>query len=422
MKNIKFAFGIIILCLFSLNLSAQPGITTDRDVTFLHGLGESGEDWQPFVDFFNTNEPRRLSPSNPTFTSSGGLNNITSSANIRTSFDANSLAICHSLGGVVARRLDRTTTIGGIVTIGSPLDGAPSANSSLNGNVANAIGDAAYAIGRGPLASFGFGNFGVQIFGNFFGSSVLPGLLEGIISPSNFGDVATMSDVQVGGSGIEADKNAPPTNTPKISIWGNEESPIHWNIIKTSANIPMPTIADVLGYAYLATSIVYGTIAAINWYNPYGWYCAYTAYQWFAGYDWIINDSERIYNNLIGSDMVVQQCVNLTYTYCTFPDSRCAYTPQSWQYCMTRCTDYTNNVCFNVHNNGISDAFIPAVSQRGDGSPSWRTGAQMVIQREALGVNHLEELDANNQEMQARFNEIFNASNGIPQVFRIDRR
>jgi pimeloyl-ACP methyl ester carboxylesterase len=424
MKNIKFIFGIMVLCWLPLSIFGQVGVTQDRRVTFLHGLG-GADQWDPFVDFFeNGPNSRRMDIANNNYSSAGGFNTI--AAGITGNFGSTSIAICHSMGGVIARRLDNTqaAVMGGIITVGSPMDGAPVANSTVNGDVGRAIGDANYALIRGPLATIFGASFSVQIFGNTFGALILPGILGNAIT-SLGNDAATLSDLKVGGSGIEADKNASPTNTPKISIWGNEDSPTHWNITDDKKPdwlnwVNISTAADVLGYAYLAVGITHGVIAAINWYNPYGWYNAYAAYQWYAGYDWIMNDSERIYNNLIGSDMVVQQCVDLTYTYCTFPDSRCAYTPQNWQYCMTRCTDYTNNVCFNVHNNGISDAFIPGVSQRGEGSRSWRVGGLSATTIEAPHMNHAEELQPGNREMTDIFDDIFTGRQ-FP-VFRIDRR
>jgi hypothetical protein len=72
------------------------------------------------------------------------------------------------------------------------------------------------------------------------------------------------------------------------------------------------------------------------------------------------------------------------------------------------------------HNNGLSDAFIPSVSQRGDGSRSWQIGTQPVILREAVGVNHWEETQPQSVEMRAIFNQIFSGS--IDPVFRVDRR
>ncbi|NJN34963.1 MAG: hypothetical protein HC817_12625 [Saprospiraceae bacterium] len=84
------------------------------------------------------------------------------------------------------------------------------------------------------------------------------------------------------------------------------------------------------------------------------------------------------------------------------------------------------NICANVHSNGLSDAFIPAASQRGDGRGSWRWDAdgKQVPTREAFGVNHTEETDPNNAEMRRVFGEIFlgNPFDGIDPVFRIDQR
>jgi hypothetical protein len=433
MKNIKFIFGIIALCWLPLSIFAQPGITFNRNVTLLHGLNGNGT-WNGFDNFFRNQDNRRMSTRNASFTSDGGFATITADAINQSILGTD--AICQSMGGVIARRIDRLATspngtFGGIITVGSPLDGAPIAGASFDGRVYGAIGDAAYALGRGPLASFGGATFGVQLGGNLFGSQILPGLLEALIPPPTLSEQATLVDLRVGGNGIEADKNADPTNTPKISIWGNEDSPIHWNILDDSKPSSLnflnsiggvPTAMDVLGYAYLAVGIVYTAIAIVNWYNFYGWYSAYTAYQWYAGYDWIMNDSERIYNNLIGSDMVEQQCFSYLSNNCHPPDTRyCEQNPGNWQRCPLTCDPVTINYCVQVHNNGVSDAFIPALSQRGEGSRSWRTGGgQAVTTIEAMHMNHKEELQPGNVEMTSIFDDVFTGRHH--PVFRIDHR
>jgi hypothetical protein len=134
---------------------------------------------------------------------------------------------------------------------------------------------------------------------------------------------------------------------------------------------------------------------------------------------WI--EKERIYNNLIGSDMVVEQCYQ-TLTQFIVYDNECDDIPSRWKDCKRTVQTATVTNCVQVHNNGISDAFIPAVSQRGDGSRSWRVGTQTVPTREAMHTNHFEELQPESDEMRAIFDEIFGARNGISQVFRIDRR
>jgi pimeloyl-ACP methyl ester carboxylesterase len=281
MKNIKFIYGILALCWLPLSMDAQPGITQNRRVNFLHGLNGSNGSWNPFATFLRDQDNRRMNITNPSFTSDGGLGAIASDASGQSVLNPDAIAICHSMGGVIARRIDRAATspnqtFGGIITVGSPMDGAPVANSVVNGDAGRAIGDAFYAISRGPLASLGFANFTVQFFGNSVGAFFLPEWLDRTIGPSAFGnDAATLNDLKVGGSGIESDKNANPTNTPKISIWGNEDSPTHWNIIQTGSHLPtvalngfpvqltVPELATGLSYAYLAGSIVCATIAII---------------------------------------------------------------------------------------------------------------------------------------------------------------
>ena len=422
MKNIKLNLWVMVAaCWLPLSILAQPGITSNRNVVLLHGLQETNG-WVAFSNFFTGPDNRRMNADAPNFSSQGGLGSIASGVS-SSNFGSNSLTICHSLGGVVARRLDKANTpMGGIITVGSPMDGAPIANAVADGRAANAVSDGINTMARGPLATLGFINPLITVAGNAIGASFLPLLVQSQVNPSNFGGSATINDIGVGGSGIEQDKNASPTNTPKISIWGNENSPIHWNLIASQTGENVPGIANDLSTVYEVAFFVHIGIAAWNWWNPAGWWSAYAAYEWYGGWQWIANDSERIWNNLIGSDLVATQCYTYDTQFCTYPDDRCDDTPSNWQYCQLICTPGTASTCVQVHNNGISDAFIPATSQRGNGSDSWRNGNTAIIQRQAPGVNHQEEVDPNNTEMQVRFNEIFLGQGDIPSVFRIDRR
>jgi pimeloyl-ACP methyl ester carboxylesterase len=432
MKNIKFAFDILALCWLPLSIFAQPGITENRSVTFLHGLQGNANNWRPFTTFFSGQDNRRMNVNNTSFTSQGGLEAIATDAREKSILNANAIAICHSMGGVIARRIDRTATapterFGGIITVGSPLDGAPVANSIVNGNVATAVSDGISCLSRGPWASLGLLNFAIPIFGNIGTVYVLPNSIAEKLDATSFGGSATINDLKVSGSGIEQDKNAAPTNTPKISIWGNENSPIHWHILESQLGKPIGQYADIASYVYLAGAITHGAIAVFNWWNPYGWYNAWASYEWYVGYDWIANDSERIYNNLIGSDMVVQQCYTVQRDYYYWNQDCDDATVEQWRRCrLIYGGTIPVNYCDQVHNNGISDAFIPAVSQRGDGSRSWRVGGQLVTTREALEINHEEELhpNANNNVMQNIFAEIFRAEpgTGIDPVFQINKR
>jgi pimeloyl-ACP methyl ester carboxylesterase len=435
MKNIKLFIGVIMLALqLPLSILAQPGITTNRNVLFLHGLNGDNTDWQPFVSRFSTfgSDARRMNSFNQSYTSTGGLSNITSSVSTSGS-GVSSIAICHSMGGVVARRLDKNSNgslVGGIVTVGSPLDGAPIANALTDGRATYAVSNAVSLMSRGPLATLGFISPLITFTGNSLGALYLPDLVNVALNVNRFGGSATVNDLKVGGSGIEQDKASTPTSTPKISIWGNEESPIHWNIFGTSIGENVAQRADNFSKYYELSFYAHLSIACANFWNPAGWWSHWAAGEWYLGYNWISNDSERIWNNLIGSDMVGTQCFSYQSQYCYFPDERCDDTPGQWQFCQVGCIPTTGNTCVQVHSNGLSDAFIPFVSQRGEGSNSWRVRnangniSAAVVKIEALGVNHLEELDAGNGEMQRAFSRIFLAepSSGIAPVFQINPR
>ena len=128
------------------------------------------------------------------------------------------------------------------------------------------------------------------------------------------------------------------------------------------------------------------------------------------------------FSNLIGSDLVATQCYQyptIIYEY----DENCVDIPRLWKNCKVTCDPVTLTRCVQVHSNGISDAFIPATSQRGDGSLSWRQGQSFVSTIEAFGVNHQEEVQADNAEMQSAFDKVFSgqSSRGSSAPFQINR-
>jgi pimeloyl-ACP methyl ester carboxylesterase len=425
MKNIKAIMGIWLLSMsIPLSIMAQPGVTSNRNVVFIHGLMGSSSSWQAFTDDFTSGvNERRMNADRAQHGTSGGINFAASEIN-SPNFGSQSLVIGHSMGGVIARHLDLNNmrTIGGIINVGGPLDGAPAANALVDGRAAAAVSNAATQMIRGPLATLGFISPIITVAGNAIAADRLPGEINKLLNVNTFGGSQTVNDLKVGGAGIEQDKNANPTTTPKVSIWGNENSPTHWNIATTGTGINVPEIADDVADFYNTMFYVHIGTGSFNFWNPWGWFSFWAAGEWNAGANWVEYQSESDWNHLIGSDMVVQQCVDMTYTYCTYPDSRCAYTPQNWMYCVTRCTDYTRNVCFNVHNNGVSDAFIPAISQQGQGSKSWRTNGAVSPSFEAPGADHLEERDPNNAGMQSAFERVFTLEGGLPDVFRVNRR
>jgi hypothetical protein len=417
MKNIKLFIGFLMFALqLPLSILAQPGITSDRNVKLIHGLGDQGG-MQPFANFFTGQDNRRMFALTPNYVSGNGLDAAANQIPINSSpisninSDANTVFIGHSLGGVITRHLNNSNAMAGIITVGSPLDGAPIANAVLDGRVTYAVNDGATQLLRGPLATIGFINPLLTLFGHIVQVTFLSDEMGKALN--RFSNSTIVNDIKVGGSAIEQDKAASPTSTPKISIWGNENSPVHWNLLTSLApGQDVAQTADALSTIYEVSFFVHLGIGASLWYSPWGWWALWASYEWYNGWQWISNDSERVWNNLIGSDMVALQCYNYPSLICYYPDTRyCENHPGAWN-CQLTCDPITLTSCAQVHSNGMSDSFIPITSQRGEGSSSWRTGS---------GGNHQDEVDANNGEMQAKFNTIFAAA-GVDQVFRIDRR
>ncbi|NJN34962.1 MAG: hypothetical protein HC817_12620 [Saprospiraceae bacterium] len=321
MKNIKILIPFFVATVFLMaTINAQVGVTSNRDVVFIHGLNDVNG-WDNFSNFLTNT--RRMNSDEPNHNSQGGFGTLASNI-FSPNFGNQSLVIGHSLGGSIARRLNRIgRPMGGIITVGSPLEGAPIANALLDGSAANAVQDAIFHLSRGPLADLGFINPLITVGGHAVGAVFLPDIIDDALNIDDFGGAVTLNDIKVGGLGTTQDKFATFTPTPKVSIWGNEVSPVHWNLLSSSTQQDVVEIADDLSTFYETSFWVHTGIAAINFWNPAGWWSAFAAHEWHAGWAWIDDDSERIWNNLIGSDLVAQHCWVEEVTYCYFVDVIC---------------------------------------------------------------------------------------------------
>lgn len=427
--------ALLLLVLHPLSMSAQPlpGINADRNVIFLHGLNDNQNAWARFINRYNSIVERRwINSSNPSYLSAGSLNNIANQLTAIGGTGASSIAICHSLGGVIARDLDNRNPgnfVGGLITIGSPLDGAVVANSVLDGTASTCISNSTSTMLRGPYATLGFTLSPLFTFNaNNFTALFLPDAIQFVLLLSNLGSLETMADLQVGGNGIEQAKAIAPTATPKISIWGNENTPTHWNILGTMKKKDVAGIAEATSDFYEVMYWYHIARGAGGWWNAWGWWNFYAAYEWYAGMDWVDNDSERVWNYIVGSSLTGTQCYQETRDFFYYDMTTCDdMLPRQWANCQLIWEPRTITTCIPAYSNGQSDAWIPASSQRGDGSNSWRVASgatsNEVLKREAVGVNHFEELDGTNTVMQGIFRDIFDRTDvRVAPVFQINRR
>jgi pimeloyl-ACP methyl ester carboxylesterase len=300
MRKINSKFVIVFTLIFlTINSNAQ-----DRNIIWAHGLGGDQTHWEHYENLFN-NE-RQINSVNEQYTSGSGINtatvslrvNINNNLNTSQENDSRNLGIGHSLGGVVLRNLDMTTSgtsnqrIGGLITIDSPNYGAPIVNSIQNGDVTSAAQNGCDKLSKGPVAQIL--PMPLNIIGNFFNDDICNAFINNdLIEP--FGNNTTANNL-LPNSAILSDINNFPSTMPRISIWGEENSPVHWRTLGSFMNYGDSDYA-LADHVNIARGIyngffIYNTSMAIvcavgGFWNPFCWgmtgVYTYRAVQWKKG-------------------------------------------------------------------------------------------------------------------------------------------
>lgn len=412
---------IFLLLGLTLGLSLQTR-AQDRNALWIHGYNGDESTWRDFsfktsgLNAFISLPPGytgyKLSSYRPwTYDTESGANSFISQIIDRNPgvFQNNMITVAHSFGGVAARHMDRTDAthkLGGIITVGSPLNGAGIASSINSRAFTLFCEDAVLQLSRGLKSTLSIVGAPYIVLG--VGAAEIIADILAIVKTS---PTQSTQEMAIGSNFITDDINASPTSTPKVSIYGNEVSPVHWNFLKSTTGINFPTIMTVWDDASLAAFVIYGTIGMIelfvNFLNPSAYLNLWRSYEWLAGHFWI-EDSERMWNVLIGSNIPAPvQCNTYTGFVCSYSNNANFMNPSCWQ---------TVTSCYGPQMLGKSDGFIPCSSQIGLGSNSW-AGVPTI---EAFNVNHSNEHDVNNAEMQSKFAAIFNGTYG--DYFKTDPR
>ena len=138
-----------------LALVASAGtrpVAQDRPVVFVHGVGSSPDTWQDTAA--RLQGTLQIVPGLATVT---WRNSLESQGNELQSqfgaFPGSTIAIGHSLGGIVSRQWGRQHQLAGVITVGSPNRGAPIANNindwaGYNSSLFGAVGTAFYWLGN----------------------------------------------------------------------------------------------------------------------------------------------------------------------------------------------------------------------------------------------------------------------------------
>lgn len=208
--------------------------------------------------------------------------------------------------------------------------------------------------------------------------------------------------------------------TPRVYIWGNENSPIHWRLLSSTLrqnnnqgwqngeDQEWADIARNFADVYEANAIANAaaSVAAAIALNPSAVYFAWVSLEWKAGRDYIRTTSESDWANLIGAESgyvynsstyVTNVCTN-EYYYGTCGQYQ---DPLVRQACQNNCFQ-TVSYTYTFAVQSRSDGQVAGYSQRADAS-QWQVPAQN--QYEAVGVNHIEMRGHSN--MTGRLRDVF---------------
>ncbi len=303
-------FRILIIYIVC-SISSTMAFCQDRNVSWLHGLGGSGIVWDDVEDEFDMVRKINTADNSPSYNSFNGITPPTTSLMSILPTDMNSLVVGHSMGGIVARNIDIASSgnkMGGIITVGSPNNGAAIANSLINGDVGRATETACNSLFAGPTSEIPGINIIInsiipEVICEVMEHTLVESLLESQNNPSttNLAVQSTqINSLNLGTSGI-----------PLISIWGDERSPVHWRLVSsietsnTDENKWVNTAEDFRSFyndiflIHTSAAVVTGVLGFIN---PAFWTKtishSYRAFQWKRGANWF-DRSESIWNGLI---------------------------------------------------------------------------------------------------------------------------
>ncbi len=392
MKNIKLIYVLSLVLLMVMVNTA----TAQTDVIWVHGYGETtNTQWASYSQLFL--QERQMTTDNRFYTNTDGIVNMGNRVRVSiTEGNANTILVGHSMGGVAAAEADEG--VRGIITFGSPIDGAHIADAVANGAVGRETSYAIREMIAGPASQF-FANFIVAIIVNQSISGGLMGrlienMITNIITASHNND--SFRDLKTNSAYMNSKSFL--TATPKISVWGNENSPAHYRLASSAksngANDTeiVNVVSQVTGVyqGFQTRNHIAGAAAIVGgFWNPWAWGVAalkfYRASQWRRGKDYL-NGSEASYKWLVGAYRYE------TTTYRSYERIPCGgSTGEDWERIIPidlgeNCNQWhwvTRSYTRLIQE--ASDGFIAKSSQIGSNTASWNP-----TQVEARGVNHME--------------------------------
>ena len=449
------------ILLFILSSSATL-FAQDRNVLWVHGLGNDAHFWDR--QFSNAHRYYRIRSSGFTHPTNEGVQNYAN----RLRQDAEpikgdrTISVGHSLGGVALRQAnkDDNSLFGGIITVGSPLDGARLANAVISGEANRFIRQSADILRRGPILSksrtlrqklkdtflnpipsplliFWPSNF-IRLFKNDSFLEEIQKLDDNAnkaifdrFNPNN----PSVRDLAENSSYLNSIRNFQ-SSQAKIIAWGNEDSPVHVRLMASGKSLnPSSNREELRKYN---KNISWYQIVANGIRTGGGILCWRSCMRrrraekeaWHAGADYLKRGWEIAWNELTGA-RYLEEYTTTELTYVCDGDLRdpfqmipfyrqsgCSYgfyyDPYSHSSCNPCRWEY-RTVTRHRWVNSPSDGMIKAGSQKGEVT-NWHGGERKFVRLD--GVNHMEM--GVHEESDELFRDAFNGKHG--RFFRTAER
>ena len=405
-------------------ISPLLGFAQDRNVFWVHGLNSDGDFWN--------NEYARAQREYTIISRGFGYptdEGVPAYADrIRKGSlpisGPRTIAVGHSMGGVAIREADRDNAglYGGMITFGSPLDGAKIANEVIAGApVDRFVTQSIDNLRRGPVAEAARSKWqkfkdavtdvitggGQSVIIRLFATDPIlditedatGGFEQAILNnydPNN-PSIADMAERSAYYNSIRNHSN----NKPKIFAWGDEESPVHARMFISSFTFDN-NFSNLLLTSY--NTVANGYLSAANGINTnWNLFCWDKCVDekrrrkeaWMVGFDYLNRGWEVAWNQLIDARVLESYTTTERVYVCDGGPNPLELQParvapvdcipeQDDQYCDNNCYWVTRPVTRTRWVNQPSDGLIKRSSQIGQQS-SWGGEAARLP-----GVNHLE--------------------------------
>ena len=380
-------FLIVTLLLAFGALSAQA----QRNVTWVGGLGDDSEFWAEYAQQFQT--ARNIASSNLDYATAGP---VQATARQIPNRGANAIGIGHSLGGVALREIDQlepSRRVGGIITMGSPMNGARIVRAGLRGEVNGYIDHGVNEVSKGPLRqSLGLGFIIIQasVIGRALSGRGIIELLRtavfDIFDISPF-DSDAEEDLAEGSQYIgQAIAYRP--NVPRISINGTESSPVHFRLASSALGDDNDD-DDFANLSNIARG-VYNVQYIRNLATAFIPLNAWRAAGWKAGRDYFDNESEKGWNNLIGATR--SESRRSCYEVFVCSDYSCydnIVTYEDYLACQDLCYQEQCRTITTRYNQP-SDGLFHESTQLGQSTAAVRSNWNPNATFQSIGANHME--------------------------------